>query len=101
MNNLVSTDLENRVDGLFCLTVCHRLLPPGLTLLMKVSLSFICSATGRGVRLVLVRRSWLERIRRVGRNDRPLPNPGCHSRKNPKRTEGSHEACEYLALSRL
>jgi hypothetical protein len=38
----------------------------------------------------------MERIRRDGCNDRPLPNPGCLGRKDSKSAEREHEACEYL-----
>ena len=56
MNNLVSTDLENLVEGRHSLPfrLSSSPSPSGSRLLMKGSLSFICSAAGRGVRLVLV-----------------------------------------------
>jgi hypothetical protein len=56
MNNLVSTDLENLVDGRDFLPFRLSSFPfsPCSPLLMKDFLSFICSAAGRGVRLVFV-----------------------------------------------
>ena len=56
MNNLVSTDLENLVDGRDFLPfrLSSSPSPSGSHLLMKYSLSFICSTAGRVVRLVLV-----------------------------------------------
>ena len=56
MNNLVSTDLGNLVDGRDFSPFRLSFSPctSGSRLLMKDSLSFICSAAGRGVCLVLV-----------------------------------------------
>jgi hypothetical protein len=102
MNNLVSTDLENLVDGrdILLLGLSSSPLTAFVFVLMDISLySFIFPAAGRDMYLVLVYHSWLERIRRVGCDDRPLPNPGHRCRKNPESTEGVYEACEYLALS--
>ena len=80
MNNLVSTDLENLVSGRDILLLClSSLLSPSPCSPLFVDVyflhSYIFSASGRDVCLVLVSHPWLERIHRGGRDGRPLPNP--------------------------
>jgi hypothetical protein len=87
MNNLVSTDLENLIDGrdflLFLLVVVSHA--------MGIVRSFVDDnfpalyfPLDRSRRASGSCITFLERIRRDGRDDRPLPNPGHRAGKSKK-----------------
>ncbi|SRR6266702_1095917 len=79
MSNLVTSDLDNLVDGKDILML--RLSPSGSPhtfWLMAISLSFVSSVAGHSMRLVLVQHPWLEHICRDGGDGRPLPRSWNH-----------------------
>ena len=101
MNNLVSTDLENIVDGRDFLLLGPSFVRIFLKFLTSPppARSFISSPSACLMHLVLIQHSWLECICRFGSDDRPLSFPW-HPRKDSRDgPERIHEAGMFPVLT--
>jgi hypothetical protein len=101
MNNLVSSDLENIVDGRDILLLgpssVHISLTYFLTSLPSAR-SIISSPSACLMHLVLIRHPWLECICRVGGDGRPLSSPWHACKGGPDGPEGIHETGRFTVL---
>jgi hypothetical protein len=92
MNNLVSTDLDNIIEGWDFLVVGSSLVHTPFSIpLMKSTCSLVSSLSSRLVHLVLVQHPRLECICRVDSDGFPLPCSWHHRKQNTEGSERDHE----------
>lgn len=88
MNNLVSTDLENLIEGRDFLLIGSLFLHISqMPLSLSPTSRFISSSSSCCMHLVLTRHPWLECICRVHSDGRPLSCPWLPCKENPDNPE--------------